>query len=79
MLCRFKAGTNQIIQLRNYYVYTIKFILASIDPAEFACMKAVVLFRPEARGLKDPLQIENLQDQAQVNIKNTFFFKQNTN
>lgn len=30
-------------------------------------MKAIVLFRSEARGLKDPLQIENLQDQAQVN------------
>ncbi|XP_048513408.1 photoreceptor-specific nuclear receptor-like isoform X3 [Athalia rosae] len=37
-----------------------------VDPAEFACMKAVVLFRPETRGLKDPSQIENLQDQAQV-------------
>ncbi|XP_068993931.1 photoreceptor-specific nuclear receptor isoform X1 [Neodiprion pinetum] len=37
-----------------------------VDPAEFACMKAIVLFRPETRGLKDPSQIENLQDQAQV-------------
>ncbi|CAG9568583.1 unnamed protein product [Danaus chrysippus] len=37
-----------------------------VDPAEFACMKAIVLFKPETRGLKDPLQIENLQDQAQV-------------
>ncbi|CAF4942089.1 unnamed protein product [Pieris macdunnoughi] len=37
-----------------------------LDPAEFACMKAIVLFKCETRGLKDPLQIENLQDQAQV-------------
>lgn len=37
-----------------------------VDPAEFACMKAIVLFRSESRGLKDPAQIENLQDQAQV-------------
>jgi nuclear receptor subfamily 2 group E member 3 len=37
-----------------------------VDPAEFACLKAIVLFRSEARGLKDPGQIENLQDQAQV-------------
>ncbi|XP_076751242.1 photoreceptor-specific nuclear receptor [Xylocopa sonorina] len=37
-----------------------------VDPAEFACMKAIVLFRPETRGLKDSSQIENLQDQAQV-------------
>lgn len=32
-------------------------------------MKAIVLFRSEARGLKDPMQIENLQDQAQVSGK----------
>lgn len=37
-----------------------------VDPAEFACMKAIVLFRSETRGLKDPGQIENLQDQAHV-------------
>ncbi|XP_077295799.1 photoreceptor-specific nuclear hormone receptor 51 isoform X2 [Arctopsyche grandis] len=37
-----------------------------VDPAEFACMKAIVLFRSETRGLKEPLQIEHLQDQAQV-------------
>ncbi|CAG9862048.1 unnamed protein product [Phyllotreta striolata] len=37
-----------------------------VDPAEFACLKAIVLFRAETRGLKDPSQIENLQDQAQV-------------
>ena len=37
-----------------------------VDPAEFACLKAIVLFRSEARGLKDASQIENLQDQAQV-------------
>ncbi|XP_058805398.1 photoreceptor-specific nuclear receptor-like isoform X2 [Phymastichus coffea] len=37
-----------------------------VDPAEFACMKAIVLFRPETRGLKDSSQIENLQNQAQV-------------
>lgn len=39
-----------------------------VDPAEFACLKAVVLFRSETRGLKDPAQIENLQDQAQVSL-----------
>ncbi|XP_072157865.1 photoreceptor-specific nuclear receptor [Bemisia tabaci] len=38
----------------------------AVDPAEFACLKAIVLFRAETRGLKDPLQVENLQDQAQV-------------
>ncbi|XP_012674191.2 photoreceptor-specific nuclear receptor [Clupea harengus] len=38
----------------------------AVDPTEFACLKAIVLFKPETRGLKDPEQVENLQDQAQV-------------
>ncbi|XP_043223637.1 photoreceptor-specific nuclear receptor-like [Amphibalanus amphitrite] len=43
-----------------------KYKLIAVDPAEFACLKAVVLFKSEARGLKEPAQVENLQDQAQV-------------
>ncbi|XP_028814761.1 photoreceptor-specific nuclear receptor [Denticeps clupeoides] len=38
----------------------------AVDPTEFACLKAIILFKPETRGLKDPEQVENLQDQAQV-------------
>ncbi|XP_071550840.1 photoreceptor-specific nuclear receptor isoform X1 [Panulirus ornatus] len=37
----------------------------AVDPAEFAYLKAIVLFRP-VRGLKDSAQVESLQDQAQV-------------
>nr|CAD7408237.1 unnamed protein product [Timema cristinae] len=51
----------------------LRFKAVGVDPAEFACLKAIVLFRsedyclvPETRGLKDPVQVENLQDQAQV-------------
>ncbi|CAH1392514.1 unnamed protein product [Nezara viridula] len=44
----------------------LRFRTVGVDPAEFACLKAIVLFRAETRGLKDPLQVENLQDQAQV-------------
>ncbi|XP_077989479.1 photoreceptor-specific nuclear receptor-like [Glandiceps talaboti] len=43
-----------------------RFKAINVDPAEFACMKAIVLFRPDTRGLKDPPQVENLQDQAQL-------------
>ena len=39
-----------------------------VDPAEFACLKAIILFKPDAKGLKEPAQVENLQDQAQVRI-----------
>lgn len=52
------------VRVLNETLCRFKSIL--VDPAEFACMKAIVLFRAETRGLKDPNQIENLQDQAQV-------------
>ncbi|XP_038048111.1 nuclear receptor subfamily 2 group E member 1-like [Patiria miniata] len=37
-----------------------------VDFTEFACLKAVALFRPETHGVREPLQVEALQDQAQV-------------
>ncbi|XP_017578338.1 photoreceptor-specific nuclear receptor [Pygocentrus nattereri] len=43
-----------------------RFKALQVDPTEFACLKAIVLFKPETRGLKDPEQVENLQDQSQV-------------
>ncbi|CAL8294190.1 unnamed protein product [Boreogadus saida] len=43
-----------------------RFKVLAVDPTEFACLKAIVLFKPEARGLKDPDQVESLQDQSQV-------------
>ncbi|VDM48646.1 unnamed protein product [Toxocara canis] len=43
------------MRIRNY----------NIDQGEFACLKALVLFRPETRGLKDFAHVEELQDQAQ--------------
>ncbi|KAJ8417597.1 hypothetical protein AAFF_G00224400 [Aldrovandia affinis] len=43
-----------------------RFRALALDPTEFSCLKAIILFRPETRGLKDPGQVENLQDQSQV-------------
>uniref|UniRef100_A0A671EZC2 Photoreceptor-specific nuclear receptor n=1 Tax=Rhinolophus ferrumequinum TaxID=59479 RepID=A0A671EZC2_RHIFE len=43
-----------------------RFRALAVDPTEFACMKALVLFKPETRGLKDPEHVEALQDQSQV-------------
>ncbi|XP_058122057.1 photoreceptor-specific nuclear receptor-like [Anopheles ziemanni] len=61
----FKPGQlAQDLRILNDTLCRFKSVM--VDPAEFACMKAIVLFRSEARGLKDPVQIENLQDQAQV-------------
>ncbi|EDX07200.1 GD11109, partial [Drosophila simulans] len=50
--------------VRTLHEIFCKYKAVLVDPAEFACLKAIVLFRPETRGLKDPAQIENLQDQA---------------
>ncbi|XP_054159673.1 photoreceptor-specific nuclear receptor-like [Oppia nitens] len=38
----------------------------AVDAAEFACLKALALFKPEARGLKDVSRIEHMQDQGQI-------------
>ncbi|KAK2917811.1 photoreceptor-specific nuclear receptor [Channa argus] len=43
-----------------------RFKALAVDPTEFACLKAIVLFKSETRSLKDPEQVENLQDQSQV-------------
>nr|XP_046250910.1 photoreceptor-specific nuclear receptor [Scatophagus argus] len=43
-----------------------RFKALAVDPTEFACLKAIVLFKPETSSLKDPGQVENLQDQSQV-------------
>ncbi|KAH9500942.1 Photoreceptor-specific nuclear receptor [Bulinus truncatus] len=43
-----------------------RFKSVQVDPAEFACLKAIVLFKSDTRSLKDPHQVESLQDQAQI-------------
>ncbi|XP_040894640.1 photoreceptor-specific nuclear receptor [Toxotes jaculatrix] len=43
-----------------------RFKALAVDPTEFACLKAILLFKPETCSLKDPEQVENLQDQSQV-------------
>ncbi|XP_039768142.1 photoreceptor-specific nuclear receptor [Ornithorhynchus anatinus] len=58
------VSTGVDIQILQEIVTRFKSL--SVDPTEFACMKAIVLFKPETRGLKDPEQVENLQDQSQV-------------
>lgn len=64
------------LDIRVLHDTLCRFKAILVDPAEFACLKAIVLFRSETRGLKDPAPIENLQDQAQVRL--LFFFFQKT-
>ncbi|CAI9717406.1 photoreceptor-specific nuclear receptor-like isoform X1 [Octopus vulgaris] len=58
--------TSTIADVRILQEILARFKAIQVDPAEFACLKAIVLFKPDTRGLKDPHQVENLQDQAQV-------------
>ncbi|XP_034254274.1 nuclear receptor subfamily 2 group E member 1-like [Thrips palmi] len=41
-----------------------RFIVLRVDHTEYACLKALVLFKAEARGLSDGLQVEALADQT---------------
>uniref|UniRef100_A0A4W3I5Z3 Photoreceptor-specific nuclear receptor n=1 Tax=Callorhinchus milii TaxID=7868 RepID=A0A4W3I5Z3_CALMI len=58
--------SSTIADIRILQEIMSRFKSLGVDPTEFACLKAVVLFKPETRGLKDPEQVENLQDQSQV-------------
>ncbi|XP_029447363.1 hepatocyte nuclear factor 4-gamma [Rhinatrema bivittatum] len=40
-----------------------------IDDNEYACLKAVVFFDPDAKGLSDPLKIKNMRYQVQVSLE----------
>ncbi|KAM6294107.1 LOW QUALITY PROTEIN: nuclear receptor subfamily 2 group F member 5-like [Aegotheles albertisi] len=42
-----------------------KLKVLQVDAAEFACLKALALFSPDAAGLADPGQVAGLQEQAQ--------------
>ncbi|KAJ9582077.1 hypothetical protein L9F63_003579, partial [Diploptera punctata] len=43
-----------------------RFVVLRVDHTEFACLKALVLFKPETRGLRDAAHVELLQDQTHV-------------
>ncbi|CAG0888497.1 unnamed protein product [Cyprideis torosa] len=61
-----KKSMKEASDLRSLMELFNRFRKLSVDPAEFACLKAIVIFRAEASGLKDPLLVQNLQDQAQL-------------
>lgn len=53
-------------QLRALQEVILRFAAMRVDSTEYACLKALVLFKSEIKGLRDYLQVEVLQDQAQV-------------
>ncbi|XP_054277224.1 hepatocyte nuclear factor 4-gamma-like isoform X2 [Macrosteles quadrilineatus] len=45
------------------------FMEVQIDDTEFACLKAIVFFDPNAKGLSDPSRIKSLRYQIQINLE----------
>ncbi|XP_075213695.1 photoreceptor-specific nuclear receptor-like [Lycorma delicatula] len=43
-----------------------KFSAMRVDHTEYACLKALILFKAETRGLREPVHIELLQDQTHI-------------
>ncbi|XP_071955844.1 nuclear receptor subfamily 2 group E member 1-like isoform X2 [Antedon mediterranea] len=58
-----KPETDEMRNLRGVLMRLRSF---HVDFTEYACLKAIALFRPETHALKEPHQVETLQDQAQV-------------
>ncbi|XP_066434986.1 hepatocyte nuclear factor 4-gamma [Eleutherodactylus coqui] len=40
-----------------------------IDDNEYACLKAIVFFDPDAKGLGDPIKIKNMRYQVQIGLE----------
>ncbi|XP_046396813.1 photoreceptor-specific nuclear receptor-like [Ischnura elegans] len=43
-----------------------RFRSLSVDHTEYACLKALVLFKPDTRGLRNSKQVESLQEQTHL-------------
>ncbi|CAD5234899.1 unnamed protein product [Bursaphelenchus xylophilus] len=67
--CPLFEGTSQSALIKPLINLFELFKARSPDPAELACLKALVLFRSDTRGLRSSSQIERLQDQAQAMLQ----------
>ncbi|XP_015903359.1 photoreceptor-specific nuclear receptor [Parasteatoda tepidariorum] len=63
----------QLHQMKNVMS---QLVALHVDHTEFSCLKALVLFRSEASGLRDPVQVEMLQDQTQLMLHEYVLTKQ---
>ncbi|XP_071096820.1 nuclear receptor subfamily 2 group E member 1-like [Haliotis cracherodii] len=60
-------------QIRLLQDVIARFNNLRVDATEYACLKAIVLFKCETRGLRDSLQVETLQDQATLMLSEYTF------
>ncbi|XP_065065012.1 photoreceptor-specific nuclear receptor-like isoform X2 [Rhopilema esculentum] len=54
------------LELRRFQELATKFRALKITEEEFIFLKAILLFKYDSRGLRDPHHVESCQDQAQV-------------
>lgn len=66
--CQTSASGNSkyLMEIHDLQNIITKFRVAMPDATELSCAKAIVLFKPELKGLHDPWHVEQLQDQAQM-------------
>ncbi|XP_050395148.1 nuclear receptor subfamily 2 group E member 1-like [Patella vulgata] len=60
-------------QIRGFQDIINRYNSLRVDATEYACLKALVLFKSETRGLRDPIQTDTLQDQAQLMMHEYIF------
>uniref|UniRef100_A0A8I3P1G5 Uncharacterized protein n=1 Tax=Canis lupus familiaris TaxID=9615 RepID=A0A8I3P1G5_CANLF len=46
-----------------------KFKALHVDPAEYSCLKAIILFAPDAPGLSDTVNVESWQEKSQCALE----------
>ncbi|KAJ8026902.1 Photoreceptor-specific nuclear receptor [Holothuria leucospilota] len=54
------------VQIRHVQDVVVRVRAMKIDFTEYACIKAIALFKPDTPGLREPYTVESFQDQAQV-------------
>ncbi|KAI6181043.1 hypothetical protein M3Y98_00786400 [Aphelenchoides besseyi] len=67
--CPLLDGIDNVDVMRPMVQLYERFKAYGLDQGELTCMKAIVLFRPETRGLKEASQVERMQDQAQIMLQ----------
>ncbi|XP_028401954.1 nuclear receptor subfamily 2 group E member 1-like [Dendronephthya gigantea] len=62
-----QSVTSKVVkEIRTLQNVVARFHQLQMNTVEYACLKAIVLFKSDLRGLRAPRDIEKLQDQAQV-------------
>ncbi|XP_064898949.1 COUP transcription factor 1-like [Columba livia] len=67
------AGAERVVaameQARLFQEQVEKLRALRVDAAEFACLKALALFSPDAAGLQEPARVAGLQERAQCALE----------